>query len=239
MRLALFDIDGTLVTGPSTEKRFALELARRGRIGPRQALAFLAFIPPGLAAHGRHVLKKDKAWVSGLREEDVAAIAADWASRALAHAWFEPCVARLARHRQAGDVVALLSGTPQFVATAIGTVLGVDVAIGARCSTERGRFLARAPLVHPFGAGKIATARELALAHGTDLAEATAYADSIHDLPLFLAVGRPVAVRPDERLAAEAAARGWETLGEVRRGFVRGLLRSAAPLPGATDRGSP
>ena len=33
MRLAVFDIDGTLVTGPSSEKRFALHLVRSGRIG--------------------------------------------------------------------------------------------------------------------------------------------------------------------------------------------------------------
>jgi HAD superfamily hydrolase (TIGR01490 family) len=231
MRLAIFDIDGTLVAGPSTEKRFALHLARHGRLGPRQALAFLAFLPAGMPRFGRHVLKKDKAWLAGLREEEVAALAVGWAQRALARDWFEPCLARLARHRQAGDTVALLSGTPQVVADAIGAALGVGTVLGTRCATGDGRFLARAPLAHPFGADKVAMAGELAHAHGAELADVTAYADSIHDLPLFLAVGKPVAVRPDERLAAEARARGWEVLGEVRRGFLRTLIRpGAAPL---------
>ena len=38
------------------------------------------------------------------------------------------------------------------------------------------------------------------------------YSDSINDLPLLQAVGRAVAVDPDARLAAEAAARGWPVL---------------------------
>ena len=120
MRLAVFDIDGTLVTGPSTEKRFALHLARNGRIGPRQAFAFLAFLLRELRHYGRHVLKKDKAYLAGLREQDVCELASGWANIALERAWFEPCLARLRRHQEAGDLVVLLSGTPQFIATAIG-----------------------------------------------------------------------------------------------------------------------
>jgi phosphoserine phosphatase len=39
-----------------------------------------------------------------------------------------------------------------------------------------------------------------------------AYSDSANDLPLLGAVQHAVAVRPDARLAAEAAQRGWPTL---------------------------
>ena len=42
--------------------------------------------------------------------------------------------------------------------------------------------------------------------------ETTFYSDSINDLPLLLAVRKPVVVNPDMRLAAEAAERGWPVL---------------------------
>ena len=42
--------------------------------------------------------------------------------------------------------------------------------------------------------------------------ETTFYSDSINDLPLLLAVRKPVAVNPDMRLAAVAAERGWPVL---------------------------
>jgi len=49
-----------------------------------------------------------------------------------------------------------------------------------------------------------------------DLAASYAYADSIYDLPLLEAVGHPVAVSPEERLASIARQRGWPILGQVR-----------------------
>jgi phosphoserine phosphatase len=44
------------------------------------------------------------------------------------------------------------------------------------------------------------------------LAQAAFYSDSINDLPLLSAVGRPVAVDPDARLEQEARARQWPVL---------------------------
>jgi HAD superfamily hydrolase (TIGR01490 family) len=238
MGLAVFDIDGTLVTGPSTEKRFALHLARSGRLGPRQVLAFLAFLPRQLPRFGRHALKKDKAYLAGLHEQDMRNLAAAWVKPALEHAWFEPCLARLRRHREAGDVVVLLSGTPQFVAAAIGAALGVEHVIGSDCAVNNGRFLARPPVSHPFGERKVSIVADLARSHGVDAPDITAYGDSIHDLPLFLSVGKPVAVRPDEALAAAADEAGWETLGPVRRGLRAWAMpwRSETPTK-LVDRG--
>ncbi len=48
MKLAIFDIDGTLVRG-STERLFWRYLAARGRQGPRQVLAYLLFLVALLA----------------------------------------------------------------------------------------------------------------------------------------------------------------------------------------------
>jgi fatty acyl-CoA reductase len=45
---------------------------------------------------------------------------------------------------------------------------------------------------------------------GVDLHRSYAYADSISDLPMLEAVGNPVAVNPDRRLAAAARSRGWK-----------------------------
>ncbi|MEY4360945.1 MAG: hypothetical protein RL391_251, partial [Actinomycetota bacterium] len=46
-------------------------------------------------------------------------------------------------------------------------------------------------------------------AEGFRLEECVAYADSTSDLPLLEAVGFPVAVNPETRLAAIARKRGW------------------------------
>jgi fatty acyl-CoA reductase len=53
-----------------------------------------------------------------------------------------------------------------------------------------------------------------------DLHRSYAYADSISDLPMLEAVGNPVAVNPDRRLAAAARSRGWQ----IRRWSKNGAV---------------
>ncbi len=52
---------------------------------------------------------------------------------------------------------------------------------------------------------------DYAKAHDLDLKESVAYADSTSDLPMLEAVGFPVAVNPETRLASIAIKRGWLT----------------------------
>ena len=66
MPLAVFDVDGTLVSGRSTEKRFITWLLRRGHLGPFQMLSMVWFILRWFPRFGRHVFKKNKASLNGL-----------------------------------------------------------------------------------------------------------------------------------------------------------------------------
>jgi phosphoserine phosphatase len=50
----------------------------------------------------------------------------------------------------------------------------------------------------------------------SSLADAFFYSDSINDAALLRAVGRPVAVDPDERLAALAVQSGWSVVRMAR-----------------------
>lgn len=214
MPLALFDIDGTLVTGPGTERGFFRELLRRGLVGPGQLAAFAGFALDHWREYGADLFKKDKAWLVGLPVDEVQAIAVEWVRTGLAHRWHGCCLERLHQHQAAGDRVVLLSGTPSFVAEAIRRELGVDEALGSECAVLDGRFVAGPPRCHPYGEAKLTLARELVRRHGLDLGQVVAYADSIQDLPLLEAVGRAVAVRPDRRLGAIARSAGWEILGK-------------------------
>lgn len=213
MALAIFDIDGTLVAGPSLEKRLFLQLFRRGRLGPAQLLAFARFAVRHTPEFGRHTMKKNKAYLAGLRCADVEALVDAWVARASPAWWYRPALARLRRHQAAGDTVVLLSGTPQFVADAVARALGVMRATGAGCVAEGGRFCADPPRVHPFGADKRSLAEGLCAEFGEPAGAIFAYADSAHDLPLLRFAGHPVAVRPDAGLLAAARKAGFEILG--------------------------
>src|SRR6185503_10956454 len=77
MKLAIFDIDGTLVRG-SSERLFWRYLLMHGRQGPRQILAYLLFLVRYLPTCGIVTVKKNKAYLCGLRADDVAGLARDF-----------------------------------------------------------------------------------------------------------------------------------------------------------------
>ncbi|HUO81417.1 MAG TPA: HAD-IB family hydrolase [Gammaproteobacteria bacterium] len=210
MRLVLFDLDGTLVTGSSSERGFTGWLFRHGRLGPRQWLASLWFIAVFLPRFRRDIFKKNKAYLTGLEVGEVTALAARYVEENLIGRLHGPAVARLRRHIADGDEVVLLTGAPDFLAAPIARHLGVSAVQSSRCPRDDGRFAWGSPIEHPFGASKLAYAGELAQSRGVGLENVIAYADSRDDLTLLGAVGTPVAVRPDRRLRREACKRGWE-----------------------------
>jgi phosphoserine phosphatase len=63
--------------------------------------------------------------------------------------------------------------------------------------------------VPPTGEARAQILADYCTAEGFRLEECVAYADSSSDLPLFEAVGFPVAVNPETRLATLARKRGW------------------------------
>ena len=212
MRLVLFDIDGTLVPGSSSEARFARYLWDRGALGPRQLLAFVWFCVRYFPRYGRHVMQKNKAYLSGRDKAEIAALARDFVAERLMPALYAPAVERLRDHQAAGDRVALLSGTPQFIADALADALDVEYSHASLCASRAARYTSAPPIRHPYGPTKIDAAQALAEQTGLPLAGAVAFGDSITDAHLFRVVEEAVAVQPDKRLSEEAQGAGWEVL---------------------------
>jgi len=214
MALAIFDIDGTLVRSPSTERRFYAELLRTGNQGPRQVAASALFLLLNAPRYGRQVFKKNKAYLAWLRRDKVQGLASSWLEAGLAGQWIGLAVSRLRMHQERGDRVLLLSGAPQFIAEGIAAELGVTECIGTRFSTRGQCFDWRAPTRHPFGVEKLAIAADYCRRAGIAPADVIAYADSRHDLPLLYWCGRPVAVCPDAELLRVAGERHWDVIGD-------------------------
>jgi phosphoserine phosphatase len=91
----------------------------------------------------------------------------------------------------------------------VATHLEVQHYACTRLLVEDGRFTG-AMLEPPcFGPGKLVWARRLAGRHGARLEDAYFYSDGYSDRTLLQAVGHPVAVNPDRRLAHLARIQGW------------------------------
>jgi HAD superfamily hydrolase (TIGR01490 family) len=211
MDLAIFDIDGTLLRG-SSERRFWRYLWTQRRQGPRQLLAYVLFLLRYVPVGGVHTIKKNKAYLSGLRTATIEQLATNFVAADFPQNAFAPVVARLKQHVARGDAVLLLSGTIQPIADALGHMLGVRHVCATLCNESHGTFSSAPPDRHPFHRAKLPLAREFAALHNLDLSRATAYSDSFHDTELLESVGFPVVVNGDRKLLSTALDRNWEVL---------------------------
>ena len=113
--------------------------------------------------------------------------------------------------------------------------MAFDGALGSEISeVVDGVYTGKPAGLFIYGAGKARAIEELAAAEGIDLAQSYAYSDSESDLPMLRAVGHPVAVNPDARLARIARHEGWQIL---RFDRLRRRLRMAAVVGVAAAAG--
>lgn len=148
--------------------------------------------------------------LAGQTEASLTARTLDFYDRHIAHRVRPGAREALARHRAAGDRLALLTTSSIYLSRPVGVDLGLDDLLCNRFGVDQaGRFTGQPIEPMCFGHGKLEHARALAEAHGVELSACSFYTDSIADLPVLEAVGQPVVVHPDPRLRRIAQARGW------------------------------
>jgi HAD superfamily hydrolase (TIGR01490 family) len=148
--------------------------------------------------------------LAGMPELVMAARCDDWFRR-----FVEPHVCDLGRraverHRERGEVLAIVTGASPYAARPLARRLGIPHVVASELEVDAaGRFTGRFEEPLCYGAGKIVRARRLAEELGFALEDSTFYSDSYTDLPLLEHVREPVVVNPDLRLARVARRRGW------------------------------
>lgn len=115
---------------------------------------------------------------------------------------------RVRAHRAAGHRTILITGAMDFVVEPLRPLF--DEIVAAEMSVRAdGTYSGQLTKVPPTGETRAQVLADYCASEGLTLAESVAYADSTSDLPLLEAVGFPVAVNPETRLAAIARKRGW------------------------------
>jgi len=141
---------------------------------------------------------------------------------------FPAAIRRVRAHRDAGHQTVLITGALDFVVEPLRPLF--DHIIAAEMSTTNGRYDGQLHATPPTGENRAAALRAYAEAEGFDLTESVGYADSTSDLPMLEAVGFPVAVNPETKLAALAHRRGWLIENFAASSNTKRLLPVAPPL---------
>lgn len=211
MKLAIFDLDNTLIGGDS-DYLWGKFLCENGcvdaeihkdehqrfydayKAGTLDIQAFLSFQLRTLAENDMETLEK-------------------WRSRYLTEI-IEPLIlpkacALLDEHRQQGHVLLIITATNSFLTKPISKSLGVENLIASDPEIVNGRYTGQVSGTPSYAAGKVSRFHAWLDDKQMEAEESWFYSDSHNDIPLLEEVTHPIAVDPDTVLQKEAETRGW------------------------------
>lgn len=214
MRLALFDLDNTLLGGDS-DHAWGDYLCERGILdtatyktrndefyqdylaGTLDLTAYLNFT---LEILGRTDMAQLDEWHRDFMRDCIEPI------------MLPKALELIAKHREAGDKLVVITATNRFVTAPIVAQLGIDTLLATECEIIDGRYSGRTTDVPCFREGKVTRLNRWLEENQLSLEGSYFYSDSLNDLPLLEQVANPVAVDPDPKLRAEAESRGWPVI---------------------------
>lgn len=211
MPLAIFDLDNTLLGGDSDYlwgrhlidlgvvdgehyERANQQFYDDYRAGRLDIDAFLRFSLAPLSQHPREQLER---WRDAFVRERIEPIMLP-AAQALVE-----------QHRGNGDTLMIITATNAFVTAPIAERFGIEHLIATEPALVDGRYTGEVVGRPAFREGKVERLQQWLDTNAASLNGSVFYSDSINDLPLLESVDFPVAIDPDERLAAIAHERGW------------------------------
>ena len=125
-------------------------------------------------------------------------------------------LALVQRHRDAGDRLAVVTATNEFVTRPIASLFGIDALIATELARDdAGRVTGAIKGTPSFRDGKISRVSQWLADEGLrwdDFDAQVFYSDSTNDLPLLELVSHPVATNPGPALEALAMQRHWPIL---------------------------
>jgi len=211
LALAIFDLDHTLLSGDSDHSwgqflvdnqlvdasvhqqrnDYFYEQYKRGEL---QIFEYLEFAMKPLTEHPLPLLLEMR---ERFLKERIEPLISD-ASRAL-----------LDKHRQQGDTLLIITATNGFVTYPIAELLGIEHIIAPHPEVVEGEYTGKIVGIPSFQHGKVERLHDWLKEHNQSLQGSYFYSDSHNDLPLLREVTHPVAVDPDETLAATAREQQW------------------------------
>jgi HAD superfamily hydrolase (TIGR01490 family) len=218
VNLALFDLDGTLIATDS-DHAFGEHLVD---IGWADALtyrarndAFYADYLAGRLDQAAYIDFATAPW-RARPEREALAMRESFVAVRIRPALHETALSLVQRHRAAGDLLAIVTATNEFITRPIADLFGVEHLIALELERDAaGRANGRIKGQASFREGKVTRVEQWLRSLGrsrADFDRITFYSDSTNDLPLLDWCTHPVATNPGPALASVALERGWPIL---------------------------
>ncbi|WP_314385812.1 HAD family hydrolase [Pseudomonas brenneri] len=211
MALVIFDLDDTLIHGDCA----TLWSEQMGRLGWVDPDSFMRKNHELMAAYSRGELAMEEFMdfslepMIGRTPEEVAHLVEPWVEDIIEPLIYSDATRTIARHRQNGDRILVISASGTHLVTPIAARIGIDEVLGIELDVAHGVYSGKTVGVLTYREGKITRLMQWLEQEGESLEGAYFYSDSRNDLPLLSKVDYPQVVNPDPVLRAHAEQAGW------------------------------
>lgn len=216
-RLAIFDLDNTLLGGDS-DHAWGEYLIQAGLVDAtehrRRNDDFYAQYKAGVLDMNEY-LEFAIAPVVGFSRERLDALHAEFMTQFVEPMMLPAAQTLINQHKTAGDTCLIVTATNRFVTGPIADRLGVHDLIATDLEIRNDVYTGKISGIPCFKAGKINKLQDwLDTRADTSLGlnNSIFYSDSFNDIPLLEASTEAVAVDPDDTLRAHALSKGWRII---------------------------
>ncbi|MBJ7538901.1 HAD family hydrolase [Marinomonas transparens] len=212
MTLAIFDLDGTLLSGDS-DYNWGQFLVEKGLVDTQTYQAandkFFAQYQSGtLDIH--EYLAFSLAPLTQFSSTELTKLHKTFMAEKVQPMMQEKATDLIKHHKNQGHYLLMITATNQFVTGPIGDALGMDHIIAPVPEVVEDRYTGKIVGVPSFHEGKVIRLNQWLKETGYSMEGSYFYSDSRNDLPLLELVTHPIAVDADETLAEIAKERGWQ-----------------------------
>ena len=129
----------------------------------------------------------------------------------------QPARQLIAKHRERGDTLIVITATNRFVTEPIVELYGIKNLLATTPEFANGKYTGGFTGIPCFQEGKVKLLEEWLKSSTETIKDSWFYSDSHNDLPLLKLVDNPVAVDPDDKLNNFARAAEWPII-SLRKG---------------------
>ena len=214
MKLAIFDLDNTLIGGDS-DYLWGEFLAEQGHVDgairQQQNRHYYAEYKAGrLDIHD--FLEFQLQPLAGVDPEILDQLREQYLEEKVQSILLDKSFKLIADHRQQGHTLLIITATNSFITQPIAELMGVSNLIASEAEMKDGRYTGKPIGIPSYAEGKVTRLNAWLKENNNQPEETWFYSDSHNDLPLLRIVNHPFAVDPDDILREEATRQGWPVI---------------------------
>ena len=215
-RLALFDLDNTLLEGDS-DHAWGEFLINRGLVDQRKHRAannqfYKDYLDENLDMHAYIAFSLDPILTYTINQR--SALLADFMKQCIENMMLKKAQALVNAHKSQGDLCVIVTATNNVITMPIARAFKISNLIATEAELDKNFLTGKIVGAPCYQQGKIEKLNQWLKSQPNNLSldDSIFYSDSINDLPLLEAANEAVAVDPDHKLLQLSRERDWGIL---------------------------